>query len=123
MIVYAKQLNIECDPDFGKFTPSDITAFKILIFRPCDQFGHIEQNEIMLIVPKLGNYEEELEVAHKVMQIFCEYGDNYQLIKFSSEDVKEFHAAKPVIGFDPSTWDSVGSLGFFWLMPPKELRH
>jgi len=88
MIVYAKQLNIECDTDFGKFTPSDITAFKILIFRPCDQFGHIEQNEIMLIVPKLGNYDEELEVAHKVMQIFCEYGDNYQLIKFSSEDVK-----------------------------------
>jgi hypothetical protein len=123
MIVYAKQLTLECDADFGKFSPSDVVAFKVLIYRPCNQYGKIEKKEIMLVVPKLANYDEELDIAHKVMQLFCEDGDNYQLIKFSNDDMKSFHSAKPVIGFDPSMWESSEILGFFWLVPPLDLRH
>lgn len=123
MVIFKKDLNLECDPDFGKYMPEDIVAFKVIVYKPCDAVGKIGKNEIMLAVPKLDDYDSELKIAHKVMQIFCENGDNYQLIKFSNEDASSFDASKPVIGFDPALWEASEILGFFWLVPPLECRN
>lgn len=119
-------MRLALDPDFGDVYPSTIVAFNLKVYPVCDSSGKVDPYDIIVLVPSLDDSQVELEITHKIAQLFLENGDNYEITKFLEEDLYDFDASMPVIGYDAGLFDTKLDdpvISCFWLVPPMWERH
>lgn len=106
--------NYRLDPDFGNIKPEEAEVYMV----KSTHAGKRRGDKFILVIPVQVTDEEARKAIEGVMNLILNPGDKYTASRL---DLEELDPYTPIISYDPL--EIADSTEYFWLFPPKSLRH
>lgn len=107
-------MDYSLDPDFGNIKPEEAEVY-IVKSTPA---GKRNGPKFIVVIPVQQHEDEAKKLIQGVMNLILNPGDKYTASRL---DLEELDGNTPIISYNPI--EVTDNIEFFWLFPPKSLRH
>lgn len=108
----------DIDPHFGSFAPTDADIFIVTVKRK--KVNTIAKKKYIVALPTQYRFKDTEIVMKSVLKKFLNEMDYYEFeaLDFDSYEGNLEISTLPVVSYDPRNENH-----FFWLIPPRDMRH
>lgn len=106
--------NYQLDPDFGNIKPEEAEVYIVKTTKAGTRRG----DKFIIVIPVQLKEEDAKEAITGIVNLILDAGDKYIASRL---DLDELDGSTPIISYNPL--EAEEEMEYFWLFPPKSLRH